>query len=82
MIPGQVPGLTQVVVTSAEEVLTLLERGGGARAVAATGVHDYSSRSHSVLMAEVACRAGPEALPATGRLFLGVYMGNVNSRHI
>eukprot|EP00752_Nemacystus_decipiens_P005084 g4614.t1 len=66
----QVPGLTQVVVSSAEEVLSLLERGGGARAVAATGVHDYSSRSHSVLLAEVACRAGPDALPATGRLFL------------
>ncbi|CAB1109002.1 unnamed protein product [Ectocarpus sp. CCAP 1310/34] len=66
----QVPGLTQVEVTSAKEVLTLLERGGGARAVAATGVHDDSSRSHSVLLAEVACRAGPDALPATGRLFL------------
>lgn len=68
------PGLTQVTVTSAEEVLTLLERGGGARAVAATGVHDDSSRSHSVLLAEVACRAGPDALPATGRLFLGQYI--------
>ncbi len=60
-----------MLVSSAEEVLTLLERGGGARAVAATGVHDDSSRSHSVLLAEVACRAGPDALPATGRLFLG-----------
>lgn len=39
--------------------------------MAATGVHNDSSRSHSVLLAEVACRAGPEALPATGRLFLG-----------
>lgn len=67
----QVPGLTKVTVTSAEEVLTLLERGGGARAVAATGVHDHSSRSHSVLLAEVACRAGADALPSTGRLFLG-----------
>ncbi|CAM9521574.1 unnamed protein product, partial [Laminaria digitata] len=66
----QVPGLTKVTVTSAEEVLTLLERGGGARAVAATGVHDHSSRSHSVLLAEVACRAGADALPSTGRLFL------------
>lgn len=69
------PGLTHVTVKSAEEVLTLLERGSGARAVAATGVHDHSSRSHSVLLAEVACRAGPDALPATGRLFLGMIRG-------
>lgn len=67
----QVPGLTHVTVSSAEEVLKLLELGGSARAVAATGVHDHSSRSHSVLLAEVASRAGPDALPATGRLFLG-----------
>ena len=52
-------------------MVTLLERGGSARAVAATGVHDHSSRSHSVLMAEVSCRAGADDLPANGRLFLG-----------
>lgn len=69
------PGLTQVAVTSAEEVLALLEVGGGARAVAATGVHDHSSRSHSVLLAEVASRSGPDELPSTGRLFLGTGNG-------
>lgn len=60
-----------MTVTSAGQVLTLLERGGSARAVAATGVHDHSSRSHSVLMAEVSCRISAEDLPSNGRLFLG-----------
>ncbi|CAN0433925.1 unnamed protein product, partial [Discosporangium mesarthrocarpum] len=66
----QVPGLTYVQVNKAEEVLNVLERGGKERTVAATGVHDLSSRSHSVLMAEVTTRSGADALPATGRLFL------------
>lgn len=74
----KVPGLTHVAVTSAEEVLALLERGGSARAVAATGVHDHSSRSHSVLLAEVASRPGPDSLPATGRLFLGAGIRGVS----
>jgi hypothetical protein len=48
-----VTNLSRVVVSSVREAMAVYERGCALRAVAATGIHDLSSRSHSVLMVEV-----------------------------
>ncbi|MES1908328.1 MAG: hypothetical protein MHM6MM_001283 [Cercozoa sp. M6MM] len=48
-----VEGLTEVFVTSVEEVFDLIRVGGGNRAVAATSMNADSSRSHSLLVLRV-----------------------------
>ena len=48
-----VTNLSRVVVSGAREALAVYDRGCALRAVAATGIHDLSSRSHSVLIVEV-----------------------------
>ena len=48
-----ITNLSKVTVTSAREAMAVYERGCALRAVAATGIHDLSSRSHSVLTIEV-----------------------------
>jgi hypothetical protein len=50
---GVVTNLSRVVVSGAREALAVYDRGCALRAVAATGIHDLSSRSHSVLIVEV-----------------------------
>lgn len=49
----QIPQLTRVPVSSVEEALAVFDRGCANRSVAATNVHEHSSRSHSVLTIEV-----------------------------
>jgi len=49
-----VPGLTEVAVTAAAEVLQLMAKGQGNRAVGAHDMNEHSSRSHSILT--LACR--------------------------
>ena len=44
---------TEVNVTSAEQVLSLVRKGADARSTAATGVHAHSSRSHAMLILAV-----------------------------
>ena len=41
--------VVEPVVTSAEELMALINYGCGCRATAATGVHDSSSRTHAIL---------------------------------
>jgi hypothetical protein len=53
-ITVSITNLTRVVVMSAKEAMDVYDRGCAGRAVAATGIHDLSSRSHSVLTVEVA----------------------------
>ena len=48
-----VTNLTRVAVHSMREAMAVYDRGCALRAVAATGINDLSSRSHSVLMVEV-----------------------------
>ncbi len=48
-----ITNLARVVVHSVREAMAVYDRGCSLRAVAATGIHDLSSRSHSVLMVEV-----------------------------
>ena len=69
-------GAAELPVGSAEELIAVLTNAQGARAAAATGVHDASSRSHSV--SRIILRAalegggaeGGAALAALGRLDL------------
>ena len=46
---NSVPGLTEIDVTSVEQVLQLMESGQGNRAVGAHDMNEHSSRSHSIL---------------------------------
>lgn len=45
----QLPGLQQIGITTAEELLDLVKRGEDSRATSANAVHDDSSRSHALL---------------------------------
>lgn len=67
-----VPNITQEAVNSAEDVLRVLARGNENRAVAATSVHEYSSRSHMVLVVEVVGKppASVDAPETRGKLYL------------
>lgn len=64
-----VPGLAQQTVSSIDDVMSVMERGSSNRAIAATNIHQHSSRSHSVLIVDVdtSTNSGP---PVTGRLYL------------
>jgi hypothetical protein len=46
-------GLTERVVGSAEELLSIINKGNQIRATAATGVHAESSRSHAILQISI-----------------------------
>lgn len=50
---NSVPGLTEVDVSSTEEVLRLMETGQSNRAVGAHDMNEHSSRSHSILTIQV-----------------------------
>jgi hypothetical protein len=49
----QIPHLTRREVVSAAEALAVYDQGCSVRSVAATNVHEHSSRSHSVVILEV-----------------------------
>ncbi len=49
----QIPHLTRLEVFTASQALEVYDRGCAVRSVAATNVHEHSSRSHSVLILEV-----------------------------
>jgi kinesin family protein 5 len=65
-----VKGLHEFYVGSVEEVYEILERGGAARAVAATNMNQESSRSHSIFVIEVAQKHVETGAAKSGRLFL------------
>lgn len=65
-----VKGLHEFYVGSVEEVYEILERGGAARAVAATNMNQESSRSHSIFVIEVAQKNVETGSAKSGRLFL------------
>lgn len=63
-------GLTEICVTSVEEVLDVIARGSAARQTAATNVHAHSSRSHASFTLTVEHRwkqVTPPEGPADGR---------------
>ncbi|KJX97237.1 kinesin heavy chain like protein [Zymoseptoria brevis] len=65
-----VKGLGEFYVGSVEEVYHVLERGGQARAVAATNMNQESSRSHSIFVIEVTQKNVESGSARSGRLFL------------
>lgn len=65
-----VKGLGEFYVGSVDEVYQVLERGGNARAVAATNMNQESSRSHSIFVIEVAQKNVESGAARSGRLFL------------
>ena len=61
---------TEVNVTSAEQLLSLVRKGADARSTAATGVHAHSSRSHAMLILAVEHRwreLVPKKMTATNK---------------
>jgi hypothetical protein len=64
-----VPGLASVAVQDTSGVLDAFEQGNATRSVAATAMNATSSRSHMVLMVDVATRTN-EGAEVFGRLYL------------
>ncbi|GAB7357530.1 hypothetical protein MBLNU459_g0053t3 [Dothideomycetes sp. NU459] len=65
-----VKGLMEVYVGSVGEVYEILERGGMARAVAATNMNQESSRSHSIFVITVTQKNVETGSAKSGQLFL------------
>jgi kinesin family protein 5 len=64
-----VKGLHEFYVGSIDEVYMMLDKGGQARAVAATNMNQESSRSHSIFVIEVT-QKNESGSARSGRLFL------------
>ena len=62
--------VTEVYVTSVEEMLEVMERGNANRAVAATGMNAGSSRSHSIFVVALTQKDSAAGETKTGRLYL------------
>ncbi|KAK5175749.1 uncharacterized protein LTR77_000888 [Saxophila tyrrhenica] len=65
-----VKGLNEFYVANVGEVYTIIEKGGQARAVAATNMNQESSRSHSIFVIEVMQKNLESGSARSGRLFL------------
>ncbi|KER26707.1 hypothetical protein T265_06074 [Opisthorchis viverrini] len=62
----KIPGLTESVVNSCEDVLALLQSGSTKRSVGGTAMNRHSSRSHAVFTLHFVIRPREEALNAVG----------------
>ena len=58
-----VPNLSKHVVTSRQELLSLVHQGSAARYTSATIMNEHSSRSHSMLTFYIERAVGPENEP-------------------
>lgn len=65
-----VEGMTETCVTSDEELLATMREGASNRAVAATGMNEGSSRSHSVFIVTLFQRHLENGATKAGKLFL------------
>lgn len=65
-----VEGMTEVCVTSDDELLSTMRDGAANRAVAATGMNEGSSRSHSVFMVTLYQRNLVNQATKAGKLYL------------
>lgn len=65
-----VEGMTEMCVTSDEELLATMRAGAANRAVAATGMNEGSSRSHSVFMVTLFQRNLENQATKAGKLYL------------
>jgi len=66
---SEIPGLTFVQASCAQEVMEVFEKGNSSRATASTDLNAHSSRSHSVFTIEVTTNEN-DGLPKIGRLHL------------
>jgi kinesin family member 5 len=65
-----VKGLTELYVSSVDEVYEVMRRGGQARAVAATNMNLESSRSHSIFVITITQKNVETGSQKSGQLFL------------
>lgn len=65
-----VKGLTELYVSSVDEVYEVMRRGGLARAVAATNMNQESSRSHSIFVVTITQKNVETGSQKSGQLFL------------
>ena len=64
------PGLTKVAVTSAAQITEVMERGYENRCTAAHDINAHSSRSHALLIVEVASTNLASGIRTVGKLTL------------
>lgn len=64
------PGLTKVPVTSAEQITDVMSRGYENRCTAAHDINAHSSRSHALLIVEVAATNLGSGIRTVGKLTL------------
>lgn len=64
------PGLTKVPVTSAEQITEVMSRGYENRCTAAHDINAHSSRSHALLIVEVAATNLGSGIRTVGKLTL------------
>jgi hypothetical protein len=65
-----IAGCTEVYVTSIDECFDIMRQGGENRAVAATGMNEGSSRSHSLFIIFLSQKDSKSGIIKTGRFFL------------
>lgn len=65
-----VKGLLEIYVSSVQEVMEVMRRGGNARAVAATNMNQESSRSHSIFVITISQKHVETGSSKSGQLFL------------
>ncbi len=65
-----IAGCTEIYVTSIEECFDVMRQGGENRAVAATGMNEGSSRSHSLFIVFLSQKDSKSGTVKTGRFFL------------
>jgi kinesin family protein 5 len=65
-----VKDLTELYVSSVDEVYEVMRRGGLARAVAATNMNEESSRSHSIFVVTISQKNVETGSQKSGQLFL------------
>lgn len=80
------PGLTKVPVTSAEQITEVMSRGYENRCTAAHDINAHSSRSHALLIVEVAATNLGSGIRTVGKLTLCDLAGRsvstcLDSRH-
>jgi kinesin family member 5 len=65
-----VKGLLEVYVSSVQEVFEVMQKGGSARAIAATNMNQESSRSHSIFVITITQKNVETGSAKSGQLFL------------
>ena len=76
------PGLTKVAVTSAQQITDVMSRGYENRCTAAHNINEHSSRSHALLVVEVASTNLASGIRTVGKLTLCDLAGRCAARPV